>query len=207
MHSLTLTVGHFEENCYILWDRSPGPAFVIDPGGQPETILQALRERDLSITHILLTHAHFDHLLAAPALQKATGAPVYVHRLDIEGVKHLRGPFPMPSYTPPSDLRTVEAGDTIEESGLTITFRHTPGHTPGSCCLTGQNAIYSGDTLFAGDVGRVDLPGSSPDDMRRTLAAIAGWTGDYDVFPGHGHATTLSGEQTGNPYLQPPFNL
>ena len=206
MHILTLPVGHFEANCYVVWDQSPGPAVAIDPGGQPEVILAVLRERNLKLA-MILTHAHFDHLLAAPALQEATGAPVYVHRSDLDGVIRLRMPFALPHYTPPGDLRVFDDGDVIEAGGLTFTVRHTPGHTPGCCCFVCQDAIFTGDTLFAGDVGRVDLPGGSPDDMRQTLAKIAGWTGAYDIYPGHGDATTLSKEQADNPYLRPPFRL
>ena len=207
MRILTLPVGPLEANCYIVYHHTLGPTFAIDPGGQPKAILAALRERNLSLSHILLTHAHFDHMLAARAMQRETGAPVFVHSLDLESVRRPRGPFFLPSYSPPDDLRAFDDGDVLEAGGLSVSVRHTPGHTPGSCCLVCQEAIFSGDTLFAGNVGRVDLPGGSPDDMRQTLAKIAAWTGEFTVYPGHGASTSLTHEQAHNPYLQSPFRL
>jgi len=218
MQMLTLPIGVYQANCHIVWDspqlstlnaqRSTQTAVVIDPGGQPKDILSALRERDLTVSHILLTHAHFDHILAAPTLQKETGAPVYVHRQDAEDVLHLNPVYALlGGYKPPKDLRTFEDGESIKAGGLTFTVRHMPGHSPGSCCLVCGHSIFSGDVLFRDNVGRVDLPGGNADDMRRTLAGIAGWTGEYLVYPGHGPSTTLTREQAENPYLQPPFRL
>ncbi|MCL2748250.1 MAG: MBL fold metallo-hydrolase [Oscillospiraceae bacterium] len=206
MQILALPVGHFEANCYLVWEQAA--AMVIDPGGQPDAILAALGGRGLSVAHILLTHAHFDHFLAVPALHEATGAPVWLHSLDVDGIRLNRksSPFSMPGFTPPADLRTLEDGSVIKAGDLAMAVRHTPGHSPGSCCFVCQNAIFSGDTLFDGDIGRVDLPGGSARAMRRTMEAIAGWTGGYDVYPGHGGSTTLSREQRRNPYLQPPYD-
>ena len=133
--------------------------------------------------------------------------PVWVHRLDLDGVLHQDRFIFLPGYAPPKDLQTFEDKDIIEVGGLTLAVRHTPGHSPGSCCFSLSSVLFTGDTLFAGDIGRVDLPGGSPGDMRRTLEAIAGWEGDFDVYPGHGEPTTLAAEQRSNPYLQPPFRL
>ena len=206
MRILPLPVGPLEANCYIVWEDST-PAVVIDPGGQPDVILTELVNRGLTLSVILLTHAHFDHILAAPALQEESGAPVWIHRLDADGVKKPLGPLALSPNRPPNDLRLLEDGQVLTVGTLPFSIRHTPGHSPGSCCIVCQNAIFSGDTLFSGDIGRVDLPGGSPSDMRRTLADIAAWTGEYDVYPGHGESTALAREQRSNPYLQPPYNL
>ena len=196
MHVQTLPVGYFDSNCYIVHSGTPH-SVVIDPGDKPDVILAALERLGLTLSFILLTHAHFDHFLAAPALQKKTGAPVYVQRLDLASV----------TPSPPADLRPLDDCQSLEAPGLLFAVRHTPGHSPGSCCFVCQNAIFSGDTLFRGDVGRVDLKGGDAALMRRTLATIAAWDGDYDVYPGHGPSTTLSEEQRHNPYLQPPHRL
>ncbi|MDR0381545.1 MAG: MBL fold metallo-hydrolase [Oscillospiraceae bacterium] len=204
----TLVVGHFSENCYLVWEEASGPAVVIDPGGQPERILEALRREELTLAQILITHAHFDHFLGAPALQRATGAPVYVHRLDRDGIVAPGRRYGLPlSYRPPEDVRAVEDGTRLTTGTMTFTYRHTPGHSRGACMIVCGDTIFSGDTLFAGDVGRVDLPGGDAEDMRRSLAQIAAWPDGGDVYPGHGEATTLAREQAENPYLQPPFNL
>ncbi|MDR0671253.1 MAG: MBL fold metallo-hydrolase [Oscillospiraceae bacterium] len=208
MQVATLIAGHFSENCYIVWDEAPGPAVVIDPGGRPEQILEMLRQKELTLSLILITHAHFDHFLGAPALQRATGAPVYVHRLDRDGIvapgRHYGLP---PSYRPPEDVRAVEDGAQLTAGSMTFIYRHTPGHARGACMIVCGDAIFSGDTLFAGDVGRVDLLGGDAEAMRQSLAQIASWPGDATVYPGHEEATTLAREKAENPYLQPPFRL
>ncbi|MDR3207989.1 MAG: MBL fold metallo-hydrolase [Oscillospiraceae bacterium] len=208
MQVLTLPVGAFEENCYLVWQDAPGVAAVIDPGDKPEVILAALAERELKLTHILLTHGHFDHFLAAPALQKATGAPVYIHGADKQSLLNVRlplGVFLPEGYAPPEDVRAVENGERLPAGPLVFTYRNTPGHTPGSCFIVCGDAIFSGDTLFAGDIGRTDLAEGDPVEMSRTLQAIAAWPGDFTVYPGHEEATTLAQEQAHNPYLRPPF--
>lgn len=206
MNVLTLPVGFYEENCYVVWDTAPGPAAVIDPGGKPEAILEALREHGLTLSHILLTHGHFDHFLAAPALQRVTGAPLFMHRLDRDSLSCVPAPMNI-GYTAPADIRTADGGDTVAVGALTLTFRHMPGHSPGSCFILCEDVIFSGDTLFHGDVGRVDLKGSDPEAMKRTLAEIAAWPGDARVCPGHEEETTLAEEKARNPYLRPPYQL
>jgi glyoxylase-like metal-dependent hydrolase (beta-lactamase superfamily II) len=208
MDILTLPIGYFAENCYLVWSGAPGPAAAVDPGDKPEIILAALRARGLTLTRILLTHAHFDHFLAASALQKATGAPVYVHARDREDVLRIALPpgIPLPDgYAPPEDVRAVEDGERLPVGPLTFTYRSAPGHTPGSCLIVCRDVMFSGDTLFAGDIGRTDLAEGDPAEMSRTLRRIASWPEDFRVYPGHEEATTLAHEQAHNPYLRPPF--
>lgn len=206
MLTLTLHVGFLAMNCYLVWDAKTGRAAVIDPGGEPEKIQKALSDNGLTLAAILLTHGHYDHYLAAPALQKATGAPLYIHEADVEALADPGRFFAFTGfrdrlYTKPEDIRALRPGDSVTVDSLVFTYLHTPGHTPGSCLIACGGAWFSGDTLFAGEIGRVDLPGGDAEAMRRTLKLLAALKDDGPVYPGHDSATTLSFEQTHNPYI------
>lgn len=195
-----MVLGELATNCYILLDEETGEAAVIDPADEAETIRKALEDAGASLRYILLTHGHRDHTLAAPRLHELfPDAAVYIHPKDKGevGIYH----YPMEELIGP-ELRFYDDGDTLPLGSLTLEVLHTPGHTGGSVCLKCGGALFTGDTLFAGSMGRIDLPGAVPDEMAASLARLAALEGDYDVLPGHMEATTLARERQYNMYLR-----
>ena len=165
----------------------------MDPGDDPERIKRALSSLNLSCECILLTHGHFDHVGAMKARAKETACPVYVR--DEEHT--------MPQALTAGDLGdTIHYPDTFSLAEMDISVLHTPGHTPGSVCLLMQDAMFSGDTLFAGSCGRTDLPGGDWATIQTSLRYLKNLPGDYRVLPGHGEETTLAFERQTNPYLR-----
>ena len=191
----TLPLGAYQTNCYLVWGEDSPTCVVIDPGYEPDTILREAKAAGKKIAAILLTHGHFDHVGAVKDLVAEIGCPVYLCAEDCSMPPQMTaGPL---YYT-----NTYGEGDFVELAGLSFKVLHTPGHTPGSVCLMCENAIFSGDTLFWGSCGRTDLPGGSWTTIRVSLKRLAGLSGDYDVYPGHGDSTTLSFERKMNPYMQ-----
>ena len=192
MNLQKLTLGLYQTNTYILSNGTE--AAVIDPGYEPDTILDALE--GLTLKAILLTHGHFDHVGAVRELVAETGCEVWIHAA--EGTMP-----PMVTAGPRYYTRTYDEGDTIcPISGVEITVLHTPGHTPGSVCLLCGRDLFSGDTLFEGSCGRVDLPGGNGHQMVASLRRLAALQADYQVHPGHGGSTALSAERRYNPYMR-----
>lgn len=189
----TLPVGMLQANCYIVYAQGKADCVLIDPGDEAGKLLSFLEDRGLVCKGILLTHRHFDHVGAAKPLSETLGCPVYLHEADLVQ----RAVFP---YGSDYHTDTYEE-DTVELAGLTFTVLHTPGHCPGCVCLQCEDILFTGDTLFAGGMGRVDFPGSSPRAMRDSLARLAALEENYTVYPGHGPATTLAAERTTNPYM------
>jgi glyoxylase-like metal-dependent hydrolase (beta-lactamase superfamily II) len=201
-------VGALQVNCYVLGCEMTRRAIVIDPGDEAEAILAALDQHKLTLTRILATHAHFDHLLACRVLQERTGAPFYLHPADRPLVATLRRTcmawLGYDPGSPPDITGDMAPNETIRAGDVALEVRHTPGHSPGSVTLVdhvGRRA-FTGDALFAGSVGRTDLPGG---DMRTLLASIRSQIltlpDDFAVFPGHGEASTVGDERQGNPFL------
>ncbi len=193
MEVITLTLGLYQTNCYIL-PGNEGQAVVIDPGYSPEVILRELESRGLSCAAVLLTHGHFDHVGAVPTLAAETDCPVYLCEKDLS----------LPPVMTAGKLYytdTYADGDELTIAALDFSVMETPGHTPGSVCLRFGDKLFTGDTLFAGSCGRVDFPGSSPSDMKKSLARLAALERNLEIYPGHGESTTLSYEQKTNPYL------
>ena len=194
MEVLTITGGSLYTNCYMAWGEGD-KCVLIDPGFDGNQILEQVRTRGKQVEAILLTHGHFDHVGGVKAIAQETGCKVYIHKLDMELPQRLTlGTVP---YTD-----NYEEGDVLSLGGLSIRVMHTPGHTPGGVCLLCENAMFSGDTLFAGTCGRTDLPGSSYKDMWASLARLAALEQDYRVLPGHGEDSRLFFEKKTNPYLQ-----
>ena len=190
-----LVMGAYQTNCYIIHDQHSSGCCVIDPGYDPETILGTLESQGLTLEAILLTHGHFDHVGAVRDLAADTGCQVYVCAEDLALPQQL-------TAGPLYHTQTYAEGARLHLAGLDITVLHTPGHTPGSVCLQVEDALFSGDTLFAGSCGRTDLPGGSWEDMTRSLARLASLEPNYWVLPGHGESTSLSEEKKHNPYMR-----
>ena len=201
MDKTTIQVGGFEVNCSILSEN--GNAWIFDPGQEGDRIVKLLRERGLSPQAILLTHAHFDHSGAIPALQAAyPNLPVYVHDNDLKVIGHPLNQLP-PEYPPigqPKNLTSLES--LVNLDGLEIL--ETPGHTPGGVCyyFKQEKLLFAGDTLFAGSVGRTDLPGGDMATLMASLQKLTALPYDTVVIPGHGMFTTIGDEKRGNPFLQ-----
>ena len=197
-------LGELATNCYLLLDEETGEAAIVDPADEAETLQRAVESAGATLRYILLTHGHRDHTLAAPRLHELfPDAAVYIHAADKGAV----GTYSYPMDELIGDaLRLYGEGDTLPLGGLTLEVLHTPGHTGGSVCLKcarGEDrALFTGDTLFAGSMGRIDLPGAQPERMMPSLARLAGLEGDYDVLPGHGETSTLAHERQYNMYLR-----
>lgn len=191
----TLPLGSYQTNCYIVYDADFGECIVIDPGYEPETVLLEANRLGKTISAILLTHGHFDHVGAVKDLVAETDCKVYIHEYDLALPATLTaGPL---YYTD-----VYDEGDVLQLAGLTIRVLHTPGHTPGSVCLMIEDNLFTGDTLFRDSCGRTDLPGGNPTEIFKSLRRLAALEGDFRVLPGHSMETSLEEERQYNPYLQ-----
>ena len=197
----TVPVEPIGTNCCLIGDEAANVCAVVDPGGSPELVLDMVARSGLELKMVLLTHAHYDHVGAIPALlEQFPDLPVYAH----EGELCPAG-SPNPRYFLPhlgGNQRTYGEGDTVKLGGLVIRVLHTPGHSRGSVTLLAGDLMLSGDTLFAGSCGRVDLPGGDEGQMWASLARLGRLTEDWTVWPGHGEATSLDYEKQTNPYLR-----
>ena len=194
-----LPLGDYQTNCYLAWASGSDTCVVIDPGYEPEKILQKADLVNKKIEAILLTHGHFDHVGAVEELIARTGCGLYIHRKDYEAKPPMLFPLTEKTF---ETLYFLEDKKILNLAGLEITVLHTPGHTPGSVCFAFEDCLISGDTLFAGSIGRTDFPGGDYGTMCASLARLRALNTDYDVFPGHGEATKLSTEKCRNPYLK-----
>ena len=186
----TLPLGLFQTNTYIL--ENDGNCIVIDPGYDDRAILTFIEEKGWTLSAILLTHGHFDHVGAVRAIVAETDCPVYIHEADLS----------LPAtFTAGPIYYTNLYGQSVQVAGLDIKILHTPGHTPGSVCLITEDILISGDTLFAGSCGRTDLPGGDWSLLFASLKKLASLEQDYRAFPGHGPSTTLAQEKAYNPYF------
>jgi len=199
-----IVLGMLHTNCWILGDPETRECVLFDPGTNFEKITAFLEEKDLRVKAILLTHGHFDHVMAARLLQDHTGAQVMICRPDeiiLSPDQVLHRGYMRQEYQPPRIDRLLYDGDTFTCGSLTFKVMRTPGHTAGSCCVLCQDVMVSGDTLFEGCCGRWDLGGDERD-MMISLNRLYHLPGDYKVLPGHGPATTLEKERKLNPYMK-----
>lgn len=199
-----LPVGPLEANCYVLSD-SGGNAIIVDPGGEAERILAHLPAAGQGTPMILLTHGHVDHIAAACALKERLGAKVLAHAEDWHFVETPHPYFAqMVGGVEPCKIdEALQDGQEIAVGEIKLTVLHTPGHSPGGVCLLWGDAVFTGDTLFAGSVGRTDLPGGEWPTLVVSLARlIERTTPETIVYPGHGPSSTMAAEIEGNPFLE-----
>lgn len=197
-------VGAVQTNCYLAYDEKTLEAFIVDPGDDAKRLLRAIGEMGLNLQYIILTHGHFDHVLAVPELLRHTEAQLIAAknaRLDDAEACGFRA-FRIAQFTPLSADILISEGDTLRAAGETLHFYETPGHTPGGICIQAGNVLFTGDTLFAGSCGRCDLPGGDYRVILKSLQKLAELPGDFRVLPGHGEATTLNTEREENPYMR-----
>jgi hydroxyacylglutathione hydrolase len=196
--------GELKVNSYILWDEESSEAVCLDPGEPVQEILAVLDKEKLKLEYILLTHGHCDHILGVSALKAATKAPVLIHAADAAMLTNpslnLSVLFGM-EVTLSAD-RLLTDGEILCLGAKMLKVEHTPGHSPGSICLTLPGLIFSGDLLFAGSIGRTDLPGGDQGTLRQSLFKLLKYPDETRVFPGHGPETMIGREKIYNPFLQ-----
>ena len=207
MEVRSLTVGPVAENCYVLRADGAERGLVVDPGEEPERILAAIEELGIGVEAILLTHTHFDHIGAVAPVAKATGAPVYCPEIEVGVLADIMAYVPWSGFGPFESYdadETVAGGEHLELAGLGIDVIFTPGHSPGhvTYAVASEAALFSGDVLFEGSVGRVDLPGGSwPTLFESIRGLIDAYPEETVVYPGHMGTTTLGAERATNPFL------
>jgi glyoxylase-like metal-dependent hydrolase (beta-lactamase superfamily II) len=191
-----LPIGLYQENSYVLHDQ--GHVLFIDPGRYAKEIMKCVKPEEKA-DGIILTHGHEDHTGAVDDLAEAYQCPVYMHSADmiLTDPKETGRGFDGPVYS------KIEPLDTLTKAGsFSIKVYHTPGHTEGSCCIQIKNLLFTGDTLFASDIGRTDLFSGSEEEMMQSLILLKSLPGSLQIYPGHGPASTMAEEKMRNPYLQ-----
>ncbi len=207
MNVITIPNGTMQANCYIV--EADNAAVIIDPGYLERQISQYIAENPNKIKFILLTHRHFDHLNAANAVKKMTGAKIVIHELDEGGLYsdllslgNMAGGF-YGKADPDSHADIyVDEGDTVTAADMVFKVLYTPGHSEGGVCYLCENMLFSGDTLFKGSIGRTDFPSSNNAEMRASLDRLCTLPDDVLVYPGHGPSTTIGHEKQTNMFLK-----
>jgi hydroxyacylglutathione hydrolase len=202
-----LPVGPLRCNCSIIGDENTREAMVIDPGDDVEALLAIVHKHNLEVKQIVVTHAHIDHVGGAMKLRAATGAPILLNQNDYALLKMLDVQAAWIGVVPPGKVeidRSITTGETVAAGSHTANILHTPGHTEGSVCLyfPVEKKLIAGDTLFAGSIGRTDLPGGSTEKIMRSLHdTVLALPDDIVIVPGHGELTTIGEERETNPFL------
>ena len=202
------TVGPVQENCFIAKQDDGTTGIVVDPGEEPERLLDAIKDMGIeTVEAILLTHCHFDHVGAVKPLHDATGAPVYCPKAEVPMVQDIMRFVPWPGFGPyegHDPEHVIEGGETLNLAGFEIDVIFTPGHSPGhvTYAIEAEQVLFSGDVLFQGSVGRTDLPGGDWPTLARSIAGLLErYPDDTTVLPGHMGVTTLGRERATNPFL------
>ncbi|AUS09368.1 metal-binding protein [Laceyella sacchari] len=202
----TFVFGPVMTNCYLVHDEESRRGWVVDPGMNPDALLARIRELDIKVEAILLTHAHFDHIGGVEAVRERSGAPVYVHREEADwltnpeknGSLFFMG---VPMKCQPAE-RVLTGGESIELVGQTLKVLHTPGHSPGSVTYVWDDVIFSGDVLFQQSIGRTDLPGGDYETLMKSIhQQLMNLPEATRVLSGHGPETTIGQEQMTNPFV------
>jgi len=204
-----IVTGPFQENTYIVAKDESAPCVIIDPGDEADRIADTIEALGLTPEIILNTHGHLDHIGAVPDLRERYEIPFAIHPLDgflLENVDEQARMFGLSGYRDPEVDRELVAGETVEAAGLKFEVVFTPGHSPGHVTFRVDGAAFAGDCLFAGSIGRTDLPGGDPAELKRTLHdTFLSWPDDTMVYPGHGPETTIGQERANNPFLTGAF--
>ncbi len=202
-----LTVGPFASNCYIVGSESSKRGIIIDPGAEAKLILKTVNDLGLTISLIVVTHMHFDHVGALTPVKEGTGAKFALHEAETEaglGVfSRMLSSMTGGSFSQlPKPDRLLKDGNTIDIDGLHFTVLHTPGHSPGGISLYGHEIVFTGDALFNYGIGRTDFPGCSYDQLMDSIQnKLMTLPDETIVYPGHGPSTTIGEERRGNPFL------
>jgi len=197
--------GQFVENSYLIIDEVAAQCAIIDPGEEAGRVLHEVAAAGAHPTAIWITHAHLDHVMGVARVRAETGAPVYLHPADRDLYDHVvqQGlAFGIPVDPPPPPDGELVAGETVRVGTVAFTVRHAPGHSPGSVCLVGEGVVFTGDVLFAGSIGRTDLPGGDFETLLRSIERELLTLPDSTiVYSGHGPETTVGQERRANPFL------
>ena len=211
MKVIAIPNGQFAENCYVVVDEARRACAIVDPGEEADLIARRVATLDVTPVAIWLTHAHLDHVMGVARLKGATGVPVYLHPADRELYDHAvqQGlAFGIPVDPPPPPDRPFTHGAAVRVGDCAFTVRHAPGHSPGSVCLVGEGVVFTGDVLFAGSVGRTDLPGGDLETLRKSIERELLVLPDSTiVYSGHGPETTIGQERRANPFLTGAYRL
>ena len=198
------TVGAFQENCYLVTDPTGMQCVLIDPGAEPDILIAAVERSAARLEAVWLTHAHLDHVGAVAGLKRRWDVPVYLHPLDqplYANASRQAAYYGLPFEQPPPADRVLGDGDVLELGELRFSVWHVPGHAPGHVMFHGHGLAFVGDCLFAGSIGRTDLPMSNPRDLALSLERIITLPDDTVVYPGHGPVTAIGTEAQSNPFL------
>jgi glyoxylase-like metal-dependent hydrolase (beta-lactamase superfamily II) len=203
----SFTVGQIAENCYVARRDGADSGIVVDPGDDADRILGAIDELGIDVEAILVTHCHFDHIGAVAPVAKATGAPVWCPRIEVPVLADIMAFVPWPGFGPYESYRAdheVEGGERLNLAGLEIDVVFTPGHSPGhvTYAIPAEAALFSGDVLFRGSIGRTDLPGGDAPTLLESIRHLVdAYPEETVVYPGHMEITTLADERATNPFL------
>lgn len=204
-----ITTNQFFENVWIIGNETSQKAIIIDPGAEPDKIIESVSQHRLNPVSIICTHAHPDHISAVHVLQTQFKIPCFIHKNDtatLDMAQVYGQTLGLGFFELPENIQWIEKDGLLPLNIFRIYVLHTPGHTPGSICLLIDNYLFSGDTLFAGSVGRVDLPGSSWQNLKKSLEKLTALPDDTIVCPGHGEQTTIGAERKTNPYMKTLIN-
>ncbi len=211
MKILSRTVGPFQENAYLVVDEMTGEAVIVDPGADADDLLEMIESSGATLRAIWLTHAHLDHIGAVSAIRRRfAGVPVHLHPLDrpvYDAQSFFAESYQVPFEQPDAPDEDLAHGDVIRVGNLSFDVIHLPGHSPGHVVFHGHGIVLGGDVLFAGSIGRTDLPMANPEHMQDSLREIAALPRETIVYPGHGAATTIGEELNSNPFLNGIANV
>jgi glyoxylase-like metal-dependent hydrolase (beta-lactamase superfamily II) len=200
----TITVGAFQENSYLIVDERTSRAVIVDPGGEGERLIEEIEATGATLDAIWITHAHVDHLGAIASVKRKWDVPIYLHPLDrrlYEAASRQAEVYGVPFEEPPPPDREFSDGQKIKVGEREMLVMHAPGHAPGHVVIHGDGIALVGDCLFAGSIGRTDLPFSNPPQLAATLEKLAALPPETIVYPGHGVETTIGEERLSNPFL------
>jgi hydroxyacylglutathione hydrolase len=198
------TVGAFQENSYLVLDPASQRAVLVDPGAEPDALIEMVRASGATLEAIWLTHAHIDHIGAIADVKRVWDVPIYLHPADqplYDRGAMQAAVYGIPFEQPPAPDRSLAEGDIVTVGSLDFEVLHVPGHAPGHVVFVREGHMVGGDLLFAGSIGRTDLPLANPDHMMESLERVAGLPEETMVYPGHGPTTSIGRERATNPFL------